>query len=176
MSTADEDLERWADLAEMARWTEALAGIAERERQERGVDEPVGVRVEDGDLLADYGPVKFLVATTWAIDGLPEEGELFESIDEWIAFERPEGPGVLLLRDQAVIDAWLIDLGTAEAAWPTLIERVMHDVEATTNLRVSWHIDREDEEDVFPFHPEQPSCALVGPPLSSGSSCFRNCG
>jgi hypothetical protein len=105
--TIDDDPERWPDPGEVARWRQALTAIAEREGHERGVDEPAAIRVDHGDLMADYGPVKFLVASTRNIAGqLPDERELFESIDAWVAFDRPEGAGVLLPRDQTTIDAW----------------------------------------------------------------------
>jgi hypothetical protein len=165
--TPDDDVDRWPDPDEVARWRRALTAIAERERRERAVIEPAGIRVDHGDLVADYGPVKFLVASTRSIaGGLPDEEELFESIDAWVAFDRPAGPGVLLPRDQAAIDAWELDLAAAEAAWPALIERVVHDVEATTDLHVTWQLEREDEQVVIPPHEGATFARFGGPPLA----------
>jgi hypothetical protein len=160
------DAKQWSDPAEFTRWQEALTAIADQERQERGVDERAGLRIDDGDLLAHYGPVKFLVATTRRVDDLPDEQDLFERIDTWIVFERPAGPGVVLPRDRPSIDGRLDELTMAEHVWPALITQVMHDVEATTSIRVAWRLERQTEEVMIPFHEESTYVRFGGPPLA----------
>jgi hypothetical protein len=163
---ASADSSGWGDEEEAGRWSAILARIAAQERVERGVDEPISLVADDGDLLAHFGPVKFLVASSRDIDSLPDQDDLFEQIDEWIVFERPAGPGVLLPRDRAVIDARQRCLAISERAWPGLISLLVRDVEATTSLRVSWHLEPRDEERVVPFHEAATFVRFGGPPLA----------
>jgi hypothetical protein len=141
----------WANRIEVTHWQQVLRRVVQQERDERGVDEPASIRSDHGNLFAVYGPVKFLVASVRDVEELPDEDGVFQEVDRWIAFERPDGPGVTLDRDRLVIDAWHDKLSTMERSWPPIISKVMDDVEATTNLSVGWQLERRDEVAVLPF-------------------------
>lgn len=152
MSAEERPASDWGDGAECDRWADALAAIAERERLERGVDEPTRLTVGYGALWGYYGPIRIRLAGADA--DLEDEASLFEEIDFWVAFERPGGPGKRLERDQAVIDEWLGRLPSVQALWIDAAERVFRDVAATTRIRWNWRIAVHEDELVFPEAPD----------------------
>jgi len=141
----------WPNHPELQHWTDVLEAVAERERRERGVEEHVRVTAEYGALWGYYGPIRLRLAGEGA--EYQDEVELFDEIDSWVAFERPNGPGKRLDRDGTVIDAWRDRLPGLQALWHEAAERVFRDVFATTPIRWDWRISVHEEEDVFPDIP-----------------------
>lgn len=152
MGTEERPASEWPDGAERQFWTDALRAVAERERVERGVEEPVRVTVGYGALWGYYGRIRIRLAGQHA--QLRDEKELFEEIDRWVAFERPSGPGNRLDRDRAVMDAWRARLPELQAIWERAAQRVFDDVVATTPIRWTWRISVHQDEILFPDIPD----------------------
>lgn len=151
MGTEERPASEWPDDAERHFWIAALQGVAERERFERGVDDPVRVTVGYGALWGYYGRLRIRLAGQYA--ELRDETELFEEIDRWVAFQRPGGPGRRLDRDRAVMNAWRARLPEVRAIWESAAQRVFDDVAATTPIRWTWRIPVHEHETVFPDLP-----------------------
>lgn len=141
----------WSDDAERQHWAEALQAVAERERFERGVDEPIRMTVGYGALWGYYGPIRIRMAGQFA--ELRDEAELFDQVDSWVAFERRAGPGTRLDRDREVMDAWRARLPSLRTLWHDAAERVLRDVAATTQIRWNWCISVHEDEERFPEVP-----------------------
>ncbi len=122
----------WPDRAEMQRWELAADYVARRLRDERGVDEPVGVSSGYGALWVTFGERRVRVAG--AGPDVDDEQELFEDLDSWVAFDRDAGPGRVLDRDRTAVAAVLDRMPVAQRLWSTAVQRVLVDLHATTNL------------------------------------------
>ncbi len=57
--------------------------------------------------------------------------------------------------------------------WPPIISKVMHDIEAATDLGVGWQLERHDEAVVLLFQPAVHS-GFFGVPLSTGPRRTRH--
>src|SRR3954447_5947906 len=121
----------------------ALEAVAERQRLERGIDEPISLITSHGVLWANYGSLRIGAAGAHVDVESPEE--LFEEIDGWVAFERNGGVERLLARDLDHIEQWRGRLRAEQALWEEAARRVFRDVEATTNLRWHWRVIVHEE-------------------------------
>jgi hypothetical protein len=141
-----DDVTEWPDAVELERWQRALDEIAERIRRERGVSEVASLSSHHATLWVNFGDLRVRVAGGTA--EVSDEAELFAVVDFWVAFERRGVPGPLLDRDLEVIAAWKARLPGALALWQQAAALVFADVEATTDIRWTWHVTlHEDDED-----------------------------
>src|SRR5829696_811856 len=128
-----------------------LAGVAQRLRAERGVDDPWRLTVGWGALWAEYGDLRLRVAGEGAEPRAPDD--LFDEIDSWVAFDRIAGPGQVLARDRQAMAEWRQRIPAVQQFWERVARRVFRDVEATTDLRLPWKVVvHEDEPDWSAIH------------------------
>lgn len=143
--------EAWPDQGEWSRWNAALTNVRARLQQERGVNEPWQLTTGWGALWAEYGDLRLRVAGVGA--EVTDQDDLFEQIDEWVAFDRAAGPGRVLDRDRQAMAEWRQQIPTLRQLWEEAARRVFRDVEATTDLQLPWKIEvHEDEPDWSAIH------------------------
>jgi hypothetical protein len=153
MTSSDGDLGgTWPDQDEQSRWHEALIAVAERLREERGVDDPWQLTVGWGALWAEYGDLRVRVAGEGA--ELHGSEDLFDEIDSWVAFDRMAGPGRVVDRDRQAMAEWRQRVPAVRQFWENVAGRVFRDVEATTNLRLGWKVVVHEDEPVWPAMPD----------------------
>jgi hypothetical protein len=105
----------WLDSDEWTRWQEALIGVTQRLREERGVDDPWRLTVGWGALWAEYGDRRLRVAVAGA--ELQGPDDLFDELDSWVAFDRNAGPGRVLDRDRQAMAEWRQRIPVIQQFW-----------------------------------------------------------
>lgn len=138
----------WPDVTERDRWAAALADVARRMEQDRGVTEPWRLEVEHGRLVARFGGTSLVVAGP--DPDVSDPAELFEAIDSWVAHERPGGPGRVLERDARRKAAWRSRVEAARLLWQAAIEPVLRDVRSTTSVLLDCRATVREDEVVWP--------------------------
>ncbi|MGN6473128.1 MAG: hypothetical protein ACTHK4_05705 [Mycobacteriales bacterium] len=141
-------IESWPHREEVERWITALARVATRERDDRGLDETWSVTYEYGSLWANYSRLRVPVAGPHP--DVADEAELFEVIDRWVAFELINRADQLIDRDREYIAWYRAQLPAQRALWEQAAERVFRDVEATTATRWEWELVLHEDEPDWP--------------------------
>ena len=123
-----------------------------RLQDERGVEEPWRLIVGWGALWAEYGDLRLRVAGEGV--ELTDPDDLFDEVDQWVAFERMAGPGRVLDRDRQVMAEWRQRLPAVRQFWEQVAGHVFRDVEATTDLCLPWEVVVHEDEPDWPAIPD----------------------
>jgi hypothetical protein len=145
----DEPARDWPDVTERDRWAAALADVAQRMQQDRGVADPWRLRVEHGQLVAVFGSGVSVVVAGPGPEVSDPDG-LFEEIDSWVAHERSGGPGRVLERDVRRKAEWRARLEAAQPLWQAAIAPVLRDVRSTTSVPFDCRATVREDEVVWP--------------------------
>ena len=153
MTRRDDDLGgTWPDQAEWDRWHDALAGATMRLQDQRGVEEPWRLTVGWGALWAEYGDLRMRIAGEGV--ELIDPDDLFDELDRWVAFDRRAGPGRVLDRDRQAMAEWRQRVPGVRQFWEEVARVVFRDVEATTDLGLSWKVVVHEDEPDWPAIPD----------------------
>ncbi|MEU2350676.1 hypothetical protein [Modestobacter sp. NPDC049651] len=146
----------WPDQGEWDHWEAALRDVADRLRQQRGVEDPWSLTVEFGGLWANYGDFRIQVAGPHT-DADPLDTSTFsDEIDDWVAWDRRSGPGVRLDRDLQAMADWRARLPLLQQLWEQAAPRVFRDVTAAAGRDVPWQVVLQETETVSPDWPGPP--------------------
>jgi hypothetical protein len=138
----------WHDQDAADRWIQAIESIAERERQDRGVDKAASVTSSHGHLWARYGKLRVTVAGPTA--DIHNETELFEYVDRWVAFQLIDDASRLLERDRDYIAQWRARLSAERHIWERAAAVVFADVDPTMSGYQHWRIELVEDERYWP--------------------------
>jgi hypothetical protein len=145
-----------------AYWRAALDRVAHRIAQERGVRDDVDVSSAHEEILwVRYGGLELRVDPHGAV--VIDEADLFEQVDEWVAFDRPDGPGRVLQRDRDRVERYRQDLLVMRDRYHVAARLVFADVASSTTLNPRWEIVLHNRPPL-PYFPVSSPPGLHPPP------------
>lgn len=126
---------------EVDAWREALDRAASRIREDRGIDDDYSI---DTYVVVRLGDVELTVGTATDV---PSPDHLEQALDEAVAFERSDGPGRWLPRDEEKLRRMREGTAAAVPVFERVSRLLAADLERTAGVRSTWtirHLERDE--------------------------------